>query len=260
MTDATQTCLGIIGIGGRMGREIVAVAADDPHVTVVGGTIRPGTTPTPLDATGTIALHEDLATLLPTVDVLIDFSTPATSVSAARLAAESGIPIVIGTTGLSADQLTVLREISTRTALFYARNTAHGVNALLRLLPQIAAAFADYDVELIEQHHRHKKDAPSGTALALAEAILQGLGEGEHPYVFGREGFSPRKPGEIGMHSVRGGGNTGEHTIIFASDQEEIRITHRALNRSAFAAGAIRAARELVGKPAGWYGPDVSSR
>nr|MBA3275442.1 4-hydroxy-tetrahydrodipicolinate reductase [Chloroflexia bacterium] len=190
-------------------------------------------------------------------DVLIDFSTPASSVAAASAAAGAGRPIVIGTTGLDADQMALLRDASERTPVWYARNMSTGVSLLQRLLPEIARALAGYDIEVIEAHHRHKADAPSGTALMLAEAILAGLPDnGEHPFVHGREGQAPRQPGEIGIHAVRGGGNSGEHTVLFASDEEEIQISHRAYSRHAFAAGAIRAARAIHGQPPDWYGPE----
>ncbi|MGC4193137.1 MAG: 4-hydroxy-tetrahydrodipicolinate reductase [Thermomicrobiales bacterium] len=244
--------IGIVGITGRMGREIVAHAANDPEVVVVGGIARSGSAVADVAGVPVVA---SLADLLAQVDVVIDFSTPAGSVAAVSAAAEAGIPIVVGTTGLDARQMEAIRAASARTAVFYARNTAHGVNALLGLLPQIAAALAGYDIEIVEMHHRHKKDAPSGTALALGEAIAAGLPEPPARTVRGRDGFSPRQAGEIGYHSLRGGGNTGEHTIVFASEGEEIRISHRALNRGAFAAGAIRAAKDLVGEEAGWYGP-----
>lgn len=244
--------IGIVGITGRMGREIVALAADDPEVTVVGGFA--GTTRAVPDVGG-VPVLASLADLFAQVDVAIDFSKPAGSVAAATFAADAGVPIVIGTTGLDSGQMDALRAASTRTAVSYARNTAHGVNALLDLLPQIAAALAGYDIEIVEMHHRHKQDAPSGTALALGEAIVAGLPQPPTRTVRGRDGVSPRQPGEIGFHSLRGGGNSGEHTILFASDGEEIRISHRALNRGAFAAGAIRAAKALVGSGPGWYGP-----
>jgi len=280
--------IGIVGIAGRMGREIVSLATDDPTVIISGGTVRPTSRhqdPSPgfpdaaprhphsadeqdegspgeaapeFPAIDGIPIHNDLAHLLPRVDVLIDFSTPESSVSTARQAVAAGVPIVIGTTGLDPEQMDVLRDASHHIPVYYARNTAHGLNALQRVLPIITRALSSYDIEIVEMHHRHKKDAPSGTAVALAEAIIAGLGSGvDHPLVYGREGYAPRQTGDIGIHSIRGGGNTGEHTIIFASDQEEIRISHRALSRGAFAAGAIRAAHDLVGKTPGWYGPQA---
>ncbi|MGB3327343.1 MAG: 4-hydroxy-tetrahydrodipicolinate reductase [Thermomicrobiales bacterium] len=244
--------LGIVGITGRMGREIVALAAADPTLALVGGVARPGQTLAEVDG---VPLWASLPDLFAAIDVAIDFSTPEGSVAAAQAAEEAGIPIVIGTTGLDGAQMDALRAASARTAIFYARNTAHGVNALLGVLPQIAATLAGYDIEIVEMHHRHKKDAPSGTALALGEAVAAGLPQPLTRTVHGRDGVAPRQPGEIGFHSLRGGGNTGEHTIVFASDGEEIRISHRALNRGAFADGALRAAKDLVGAAPGWYGP-----
>lgn len=247
MTTPSVLRLGLIGISGRMGGEISALAAADPALAVVGGIGR-----------GNAA---ELLALVRGCDVLIDFSTPEVSVAAAEAAAGAGRPIVVGTTGLSAAQLALLRATATRIPVWYARNMSTGVSLLQRMLPEIAHALDGYDIELVEAHHRHKTDAPSGTALMLAEAILAGLRDGHQGgsparLVFGREGQALRQPGEIGIHAVRGGGNAGEHTVIFASDEEEIRITHRAYSRRAFAAGAIRAARAIHGQPPGWYGPE----
>lgn len=252
--------LGIVGIAGRMGREIVAIGESDPEVRVIGGTVRPGRADAPTDLPAGVAIHTSLTELLLAIDVVIDFSTPASSVETAHLAADAGVPVVIGTTGLSAEQLALLRSTSSRVPVWYARNMSTGIGTLMRILPDIARALAGYDIELIETHHRHKVDAPSGTALALAEVILaSGAGlanDGQqHPFVHGREGRSPRGPGEIGIHAVRGGGNSGEHEVIFASDEEEIRINHRAYNRGAFAAGSIRVAKRIATLPPGWHGP-----
>jgi 4-hydroxy-tetrahydrodipicolinate reductase len=243
MTGVTPIRLGLVGINGRMGQEIVALASADPSVVVIGG----------IGAKTTGELPE-LTTIC---DVLVDFSAPGGSVAAALAATESRRPLVVGTTGLDDAQVALLRTTSARVPIWYARNMSTGVSLLQRILPEIAHILDGYDIELIEAHHRHKVDAPSGTALMLAEAILAGLRDDvEHPLVHGREGYSPRQPGEIGIHAVRGGGNAGEHTVVFASDEEEIRISHRAYNRRAFAAGAIRAAKAIHGQPPGWYGPE----
>lgn len=258
---ATHTPLriGLVGITGRMGREIVVLATSDPLLTVVGGV-----------GSGNA---QELGGLAQQCDVLIDFSTPESAVAAASAAAESRKPIVVGTTGLDAEQVALLRATAARAPVWFARNMSTGVSLLQRLLPEIGRALGGYDIELIEAHHRHKVDAPSGTALMLAEAIMAGLASREQAdredssclgmttpaYVHGREGYAPRQPGEIGIHALRSGGNPGEHTVIFASDEEEIRITHRAYNRQVFAAGAIRAARAIYGQPPGWYGPDEMS-
>lgn len=248
--------LGVVGIAGRMGREIVATAESDSEVRIIGGTVRPGS-PAAMNPPSGIRIHESLAGLLPLIDVVIDFSTPASSVETALLAAEAGIPAVIGTTGLTTEQMASMQAASARIPVWYARNMSTGIGALLQFLPEIARALEGYDIELIEAHHRHKRDAPSGTALALVDAIRSGLAGDEmaHPLVHGREGHSPRQRGEIGIHAVRGGGNAGEHEVIFASGEEEIRISHRAYNRGAFTAGAIRAAKRIVTLPPGWHGP-----
>lgn len=205
-----------------------------------------------------ILVHTRLADLRPRIDVVLDFSTPDSTVTTVQDAADLGLPIVIGTTGLSPEQREVLRTASERIPVWYGRNTSTGIGALLAILPEISRMLSGnhYDVEIIEAHHRHKVDAPSGTALALAEAMLTGLDSDEpHPYVHGRAGRAPRTPGEIGIHAIRAGGNSGEHTVIFASEGDELRISHRAYNRRAFAAGAIRAAQAIVGREPGWYGP-----
>ncbi|HYI24266.1 MAG TPA: dihydrodipicolinate reductase C-terminal domain-containing protein [Thermomicrobiales bacterium] len=264
--------VGLVGASGRMGREISLLAESDPEVTISGGVGR--------ETAGS------LGALVREIDVLVDFSTPDGTLAAVAVASDAGLPLVTGTTGLSDAQVDTLREASIVIPVWYARNMSTGVSLLQRILPEIARALAGYDIELMEMHHRHKVDAPSGTALMLVEAIERGLvGEGRHKVgnptesaievggmarsdssqvrndsvagrVFGREGHAPRQPGEIGIHAIRGGGNVGEHTIIFASDEEEIRIAHRAYSRAAFAAGAIRAAKSIHGQPPGWFGPE----
>ena len=233
--------IGLVGAGGRMGRELTALIRADPGLALAGGIGREGA--------------GELPALLAACDVAIDFSGPALTVATAQAAANEGCPLVCGTTGLEADQMAALRAASTRVPVWYARNMSTGVSLLQQVLPEIARALAGYDIEVIEAHHRHKVDAPSGTALMLAEAIQRGL-EGAHPHVHGREGHAPRREGEIGFHAIRGGGNPGEHTLLFASDDEEIRVSHRTFSRTAFAAGAIRAARAVHGQPPGWYGPE----
>lgn len=249
MTDHRPLRLGVVGIGGRMGCEIVAAAADDPEVDLVGGTVgarRPSRD---------VVVYDTIAELVRVADVLLDFSTPMSAVAAAEAAADARIPIVIGTTGLDESQLRAVHAASTRTAVWYSRNTSSGIDALIRVLPEIARLLAGYDIELVEAHHRHKVDAPSGTALALLDAVVAGLDGGDHPLVHGRQGHAPRRPGEIGVSVVRGGGNAGEHELIFAGEYDEVGVSHRAYGRRAFASGAIRAARALAGRPPGWYGP-----
>jgi 4-hydroxy-tetrahydrodipicolinate reductase len=129
-----------------------------------------------------------------------------------------------------------------------------GLNAVLSILPGLVRALSDYDIEITELHHRHKKDAPSGTALALAESISTALNvDLGRQAVYGRQGIAPRRAGEIGIHALRGGGNTGEHTVLVADEGEEIRVSHRALSRRTFAIGALRAASFIANEPPGFY-------
>ena len=239
----------VAGCAGRMGREIVAAAAGDPDVQVVGGTRRPGS-----EAPRGIDSVEDVADVLPNGDVVVDFTTPEATLGCARAAAAAGKAVVVGTTGLTGPQIDELRELSKRAPVLYSRNMSIGVNALLELLPLLAKALPGYDVEITEAHHRHKKDAPSGTALALGEAVAGALGANLGEVAnHGREGIEPRQPGEIGFHAIRAGGNAGEHWVLFADEGEQIQVVHRAYSRRTFAIGAIRAAKWLAGKPAGFY-------
>ncbi|MDQ3696088.1 MAG: 4-hydroxy-tetrahydrodipicolinate reductase [Chloroflexota bacterium] len=244
-----------------MGREIVSAAAQMPDVTIVGGLIRPGGAnddvrrhETAGTAVRTATLADDRS-LLAAADVLIDFTTPAGTSAYARACTETGIAFVTGTTGLAASHLDELQAAAVKVSVFYARNMSLGIAALLAVLPTIAAALPGFDIEIVETHHRHKADAPSGTALALAEAIAGALGiDVEDRARFGRHGIARRHRGEIGIHAVRGGGNPGEHQIIFASDGEEIRLSHRSFSRRAYAEGALRAASFVAGRAPNLYG------
>lgn len=249
------TRIGIGGIGGRMGREIAAAARVDPAFALVGGIERPEAAPAARSAFGAdVRVVESAADLLQEIDVLIDFTSPVATVEHALACARAGRPFVSGVTGLSAEQLDALREAARSIPLFYSRNMSLGINAILAILPTLVRALDGYDVEVVETHHRHKADAPSGTALALAEAIAAAsdaeLGDRA---VYGRQGVAPRRQGDIGIHAVRAGGNAGEHTILLADEGEELRVSHRALSRRTFALGALRAAAYLVSRPAGFY-------
>jgi 4-hydroxy-tetrahydrodipicolinate reductase len=237
-----------------MGREIAALAAADPTFTVVGGLSRQIGEPD--DREDGVLVVSDLEELLRCVDVLIDFTAPAGTVSHAQACASFGVPLVSGTTGLDGAQVATLRQAAAGTAIFHAANMSPGVNAVLAVLPALVAALADYDVEVIETHHRFKADAPSGTALALAHVAASARGKSlANVATYGRKGAHRRESGEIGIHAVRGGGNPGEHEVILVGEGEEIRLSIRAFNRTSYAQGALRAARLLVGKPPGWYEP-----
>jgi 4-hydroxy-tetrahydrodipicolinate reductase len=248
--------IGIGGIGGRMGREIVAAAeAEDSNVTVIGGVERTANLPSVQASLGPERRAVDtIAELLPDIDVFVDFSTAAGTIAHASACADVGKPFVSGVTGLSTDQIGTLERLAQATPIFYSRNMSLGISALISVLPVLVRALDGYDLEIIETHHRHKRDSPSGTALALAEAITRALDvDLSAKAVYGREGIAPRSPGEIGIHAIRAGGNPGEHTIVLANEGEELRLSHRALNRRTFALGAIRASQYIVTQPVGLF-------
>jgi 4-hydroxy-tetrahydrodipicolinate reductase len=197
---------------------------------------------------------EELGGLLRDADVVVDFTTPESTIACVEATARAGKASVVGTTGLTEAQLDQLRALGRQAPVLYGRNMSVGVNALLELLPQLARALPGYDIEITEAHHRHKKDAPSGTALALGESVAQALG-GRIADVanHGREGIEPRESGEIGFHAIRAGGNAGEHWVLFADEGEQIQVVHRAYSRRTFALGAVRAAKWLVGRAPGFY-------
>ncbi len=231
--------IGIAGITGRLGREIVAAAEEDPTLQVMGGVSQ---------SSGS------LEALLPSVDVIIDVTRPDATVAYAEHCAAAGAPFVTGTTGLDAGQSERIARAAERIPVFAARNLSVGIAALTRVLPELIAALDGFDIEIVETHHRHKIDAPSGTALALLEAISAAQGDGDPKAVHGRSGHAPRQPDEVGVHAIRAGGNPGEHAVILADAGEEIRISHRAFSRRPYALGALRAARWLVDRPPGLYG------
>lgn len=245
-----------------MGRQVIAAAAGAPDVEIVAGLIRPGSPSLGQDA-GMVAGVGELgvpliasdSVSLGDADVIVDVSGPAAAVEIARRAGALGVPVLVASTGLNPEQLAAIREEAARAAVLVAPNLSLGINLLAEILPTIVRALGpDYDVEIVEAHHRFKKDAPSGTAIRLAEAIAgawdQTLSE---VATHGRHGIVPRQAGEIGIHAVRAGAIAGEHHVLLVSEGEQIEITHRAFSRETFARGALRAARFLAGKPPGWY-------
>jgi 4-hydroxy-tetrahydrodipicolinate reductase len=201
----------------------------------------------------------DAATLFADSDVVVDFTAPASTMNHVRLAAESGKGLVVGTTGLSSQEKAELALAGERAPIVFAANMSLGVNLLLGVTRKVAAALdEEFDIEIVEMHHRHKVDAPSGTALALAEAAAAGRGvDLDDVADRGRDGvIGARKRGAIGMAALRGGDVVGEHQVIFAADGERVEISHRATDRGIFARGAITAAIWLHGRKPGLYGMD----
>lgn len=233
---------GIVGIAGRMGRMLVEEleAAGAP----LAGGIDRGTE-------GTIA------TLAAVSEVVIDFTSASAAQGHATALAEAGTAWVLGTSGLSLVDEAAVAEAAKRIPIVYAPNFAPGVNLVLALAERMAAALppAIYDAEIVEMHHRQKVDAPSGTAIGIGRAVAKGRGVMlEDVKQSGRDGHTgPRTPGAIGFSAMRGGQVVGEHTLLFASADEHISLTHRAFDRRAFAAGAVRAALWVRGKPPGLY-------
>ena len=256
--------IGISGCGGRMGRMLVAEVAATPGCVLAGGVESPASDGLGKDIgdlagigpTGLIATA-DFAALLGKSDVVIEFTTPQSSVAHAQLAALAQKALVIGTTGLDAQANDALREAAKSAPILWAPNMSLGVNLMLGLVAQMARGLnEDYDIEILEMHHRHKVDAPSGTALALGKAAAEGraIDLDTHSQRV-RDGITgPRKRGDIGFATLRGGDNAGEHRVIFAAEGEQLELAHRASSRRVFAYGAVKAAQFLAGKPPGLYG------
>ncbi len=246
--------IGIAGVAGRMGRllqeEVVAAG-----FVLSGGTLRPGSTKT---IPAGVAQMPDAAALFAASDVVIDFTHAAEAVPHARLAAETGVPLVLGSSGLSAEQEAAVAQAARKAAVVYAANFSPGVNLVLALAERMATALpaAQYDAEIVEMHHRQKVDAPSGTAIAMGRAVAKGRGTTleEAGMESGRDGHTgARGTGAIGFAALRGGQVVGEHTLLFASATEHIALTHRSFDRRVYATGAVRAAQWVRGRPPGLY-------
>jgi 4-hydroxy-tetrahydrodipicolinate reductase len=242
-----MTRIGILGAAGRMGRAVTraATAADD---TVAGG----------IDLNGAVdGPFGNAADLAANCDVLIDFSAPAALPAHLAAAQAAGTPIVIGMTGLQPEDHASIDAAARRIAVLQSANMSLGVTLLMQLVREAAARLGpEWDIEVLEMHHRHKVDAPSGTALLLARAAAEGRGSTlQELSRFNRIGFDPhpRENGTIGYASLRGGSVAGDHMVVFAGENERIELGHRAENRRIFAQGAVKAARWLVGQPAGRY-------
>ena len=256
--------IGITGAAGRMGRMLAeAIAASDTPATLTAAIERPESTLLGADMeellggdTSGVSITADLATVADQVDVLIDFTVPESTLAQAAICAAHGLPMVVGTTGFSDEQAQTLADTTEAMPFCQASNFAPGVNLTFKLAEAAAKALGNSaDIEIIEAHHRHKIDAPSGTALSLGEVMANALGRDlSQVAVYGREGRTGERDRDtIGFSSIRVGDVVGDHTIIFASEGERLEITHRASSRMAFAQGAVQAACWLVGQPAGRY-------
>jgi 4-hydroxy-tetrahydrodipicolinate reductase len=244
--------IGVAGIAGRMGR-LVAREAIAAGALLAGGTWRGGEMPPE-----GVAYFADVGAMARQCDAVVDFTHASAVRPHAAALADAGCAWVLGTTGLSAEDRDAVREAAHRIPIVQAANFSPGVTLLLALAERLGAALpaGAYDAEILEMHHRQKTDAPSGTALALGEAVARGRGVSlETLAVHARDGdIGPRPPGAIGFASLRGGQIVGEHTLLFAAGDEQIAVTHRAFDRGVFARGAVRAAMWEHGRPPGLYG------
>ena len=238
----------IVGCNGKMGYFVAASVESNPNAQTVFG----------IDAFGenkhSFPVYKSFDEAAEKPDVIIDFSNPAALDGMLSYAVENSVPCVICTTGYSAEQVEQIQKASERIAIFYSGNMSLGINLLIELSKQAAKVLGDtFDIEIVEKHHNLKVDAPSGTALMLADAISATL-EQEPQYVYNRQCYrKKREKNEIGIHSVRGGTIVGEHEVIFAGHDEVVTLTHQAQSKEVFAAGAVNAAVFLASQPAGMY-------
>ncbi|MEZ5666354.1 MAG: 4-hydroxy-tetrahydrodipicolinate reductase [Alphaproteobacteria bacterium] len=253
----------VIGCAGRMGQMLVRTVADDPACRLIGGSVEPGAPEEGADL-GTlagiaalgVAATADALPLFAAADVAVEFTVPAATVEHAALAAQARCAHVVGTTGLSDEQEAALERAARHTAVMYAPNMSIGVTLMMALTRQVAATLGDdWDIEVLEMHHARKVDAPSGTALGLGRAAAAGRGvalDGVRQSV--RDGHTgPRRRGDIGFATLRGGTVAGEHTVIFAGADERFTLGHIATDRRIFARGAIHAAKWAARQRPGLY-------
>lgn len=254
--------LGLLGAAGRMGRRIIQLSAADPAFRIAFAVDRPGAAEIGQDA-GTLAGAGPLGVRLATTaevaaDVVIDFSSPAASVALLPACAGRGAALVVGTTGFAPDQRRQVEALADQVPVLISANFSRAVYVLMRLVARAAALLGESaDVEIVERHHRSKADAPSGTALRLAECVAASRGLDPDSYVHGRSGHTGARPrDQIGLHALRTADNPGEHTVVFGLTGECLELSHRALNRDGFVLGALDAAKQLANRPAGLYSMD----
>lgn len=243
-----------------MGQRLIALAKQDPQLNIAAAIDRPDHPAAGQDAGVTAGIGPIgvplSAALSATPQVLIDFTAPAAMRHWLKLCRERGIAVVVGTTGLSSADHAAIDAAAADIAVLQAPNMSLGVNLMFKIAAEMARRLGDdYDIEIVEGHHRFKKDAPSGTAMGLADAIIAGKGVTRDALVYDRHGDDvPRKPGQIGMHALRIGDEIGRHTAYFAAQGERLELTHVATNRDTFVRGALKAAVWLAGKKPGRYG------
>lgn len=255
--------IAIAGVAGRMGRQLVEACAQAADVTLAVAVERPGSSMIGCDAgelagigRNGVVVGDDLAARLDDFDVLIDFTRPEPTLAHLALCRAAGRCAVIGTTGFTAAQKAEIQAAAADAGIVFAPNFSVGVNLCFRLLDLAARVLGDeVDIEVLEAHHRHKVDAPSGTALRMGEVVASALGrELAECAVYGREGHTGERPAaQIGFATIRGGDIVGDHTVLFAGAGERIEITHKSASRMPYALGALRAGRFLRGRASGLF-------
>ena len=255
--------LAIMGAAGRMGRELIRAVHETPGCAVAGGTEAAGSPAVGQDlgdlaGVGTlgVSVTDEPLELFARIDGILDFTVPAASIAFVELAAQARIVHVMGTTGFSSEDERKIEAAARHATIVKAGNMSLGVNLLMALTKKVSQALdEDFDIEVLEMHHRHKVDAPSGTALMLGEAAAEGRNiDLEERSVRSRDGHTgARKRGDIGFATLRGGSVVGEHSVIFAADGERLELTHKAADRGIFSRGGVKAALWANGKPPGLY-------
>lgn len=244
----------VAGASGRMGLRIMDLARRDTRFRLVAGLERPGSPRALLGLQGVTPLVTELGPVLDQTDAVIDFSSPTATLRTAEQTAAARRALVIGTTGHTPKTLRRLKELARRIPIVFSPNMSVGVNVLFQLLKQAASTLAHYDIEIVEAHHNLKKDAPSGTAMKLAQVAAEASQRSSKDFVYGREGLvGARKKKEIGVLAVRAGDIVGDHTIYLAGPGERLELTHRAHSRDAFASGALEAAYWVAKRRPGLY-------
>ncbi len=244
--------VGIVGSTGRMGEHLIKNILEDETLTLSALHVYDELkTDVPED----VLITNSMDALLEACDVVIDFSAPVATEALCEAALKNPTPLVVATTGFTEHQQNLLVEVSKEMPVLYSSNMSAGIALLKQLVEQVSETLKDFDIEIVEQHHRHKVDAPSGTALTLAEFAAKGRGlDLDKVRVSGRDGqVGPRTKDEIAVMALRGGDIVGRHTVGFYNDGEFLELNHTATSRETFSKGAIRAAKWLVGQPAGFY-------
>jgi 4-hydroxy-tetrahydrodipicolinate reductase len=251
----------VTGAAGRMGTQIVRLVAGDEGLKLTGAVERPGHAGQDAGALAGlpplgVAVAEELAAAIAGADVVIDFTSHEASARNAEVCAEKGVALVIGSTGFTPEAKARVAAAARKVPIVLSPNMSVGVNVLFELVRQAAKTLGDaYDVEIVEIHHKRKRDAPSGTAVALGEVAARALDrDPADALAYTRHGIlGERPPWQIGIQTLRGGDVVGEHTVFFCGEGERLELTHRATSREQFARGAVRAAHWIAGKPAGLY-------